>query len=215
MSPADAVPGTGPQVVHGDAHLAAVEAVRGLIAALRVADAPAADLAEAEKLAREATDLLTPHAVHATVMQGALRADAGAMPEPVADDPAVFFPYSPVVGPLNPLAPPAELRFADGHLRGVATFSESYVGPPDMVHGGIIALTFDELLGAVNVCHGLGAFTGTLTIRYERPTPLGVELELDAWLDRTEGRKVFTSGTISHGGHVTARAHGVFIRFQM
>jgi len=32
------------------------------------------------------------------------------------------------------------------------------------------------------------------------------------WVDRTEGRKVFTLGTISAGGEVTARAEGVFIR---
>ena len=36
----------------------------------------------------------------------------------------------------------------------------------------------------------------------------------DAWVDRTEGRKVFTVGTISAGGEVTARADGVFIRVE-
>jgi acyl-coenzyme A thioesterase PaaI-like protein len=81
-----------------------------------------------------------------------------------------------------------------------------------MVHGGIIALVFDELLGATNVCHGLGGFTGTLSIRYERPTPIETELVLDAWVDRTEGRKVFTVGTISFNGEVTARAEGIFIQ---
>ena len=70
----------------------------------------------------------------------------------------------------------------------------------------------DELLGAVNACLGLGAVTGTLTIRYERPTPIATELEMEGWVDRTEGRKVFTFGTISAGGDVTARAEGVFLR---
>ena len=36
----------------------------------------------------------------------------------------------------------------------------------------------------------------------------------DAWVDRTEGRKVFTVGTISAGDVVTARADGVFIRVE-
>ena len=35
---------------------------------------------------------------------------------------------------------------------------------------------------------------------------------MESWVDRTEGRKVFTVGTISGGGEVTARAEGVFIR---
>ena len=75
-------------------------------------------------------------------------------------------------------------------------------------------MVLDELLGAVNACLGLGAYTGTLTVRYERPTPIGQELTFDAWVDRTEGRKVFTVGTISAGGEVTARAEGVFIRVE-
>jgi len=78
-----------------------------------------------------------------------------------------------------------------------------------------VAMVLDELLGAVNACLGLGAYTGTLTIRYERPTPIGEELTFDAWVDRTEGRKVFTVGTISAGDVVTARAEGVFIRVEM
>ena len=82
------------------------------------------------------------------------------------------------------------------------------------MHGGVVALVFDELLGAVNACLGLGAFTGTLTIRYERITPIEQEIAFESWVDRTEGRKVFTRGTISAGGEVTARAEGVFIRVE-
>ena len=55
---------------------------------------------------------------------------------------------------------------------------------------------------------------GTLTVRYERPTPIGQPLTFDAWVDRTEGRKVFTLGTISADGVVTARAEGVFVRVE-
>jgi len=73
---------------------------------------------------------------------------------------------------------------------------------------------FDELLGATNVCNGLGGFTGTLSIRYERPTWIERELQLESWVDRVEGRKVFTLGTISIDGEVTARAEGIFIMTQ-
>jgi acyl-coenzyme A thioesterase PaaI-like protein len=84
-----------------------------------------------------------------------------------------------------------------------------------MDHGGVIALLFDEAMGAANVCEGVGGFTGTLTVRYERPTPLDQELEVEAQVANAEGRKVITRGTISHGGQVTARAEGVFIRVSM
>ena len=117
-----------------------------------------------------------------------------------------------MVGPLNPIAPPLTFTFDGERLRGSGAVPAAYVGPPGMVHGGVVAMIIDELLGAVNACLGLGAFTGTLTIRYERPTPIATDLELESWVDRTEGRKVFTVGTISAGGVVTARAEGVFIR---
>jgi acyl-coenzyme A thioesterase PaaI-like protein len=103
---------------------------------------------------------------------------------------------------------------ADGRTTGRAFLDAQYNGPPGMVHGGIIALLFDELLGGTNVCNGLGGFTGTLSIRYERPTWIEHELELESWVDRIEGRKVFTAGTISINGEVTARAEGIFIMTQ-
>ena len=53
--------------------------------------------------------------------------------------------------------------------------------------------------------------TGTLTVRYRRPTPLNTELEWDAGVDRREGRKLFVSGTCTANGHVTAEAEGIFI----
>jgi acyl-coenzyme A thioesterase PaaI-like protein len=165
-------------------------------------------------LVSEATALLSPHVVDSIPAQNALRAAYPERDQFATGDPARFFPYSPVVGPLNPIAPPVTFAFDGERLSGTGTLLAPYTGPPGMVHGGVVALVIDELLGATNACLGLGAYTGTLSIRYERPTPIGVELAFEAWVDRTEGRKVFTVGTISAGGEVTARAEGVFIRVE-
>jgi acyl-coenzyme A thioesterase PaaI-like protein len=53
--------------------------------------------------------------------------------------------------------------------------------------------------------------TGTLMIRYRRPTPLLTELVFEAHVDRVEGRKIFTHGALSAGGQLTAEAEGLFI----
>jgi acyl-coenzyme A thioesterase PaaI-like protein len=213
--------GRGAQVTHPVETRAAVDATRALIETLRVADAPTAALAEATELIARAEELLRPHRVEAMRMQGALRPERMNVPvqadlieidgrDPAA--PAEFFPYSAIIGPLNPVAPPAELTWDGERIRGTATFGPPYVGPPGMVHGGIIALLFDEILGAANVCEGAGGFTGTLTVRYEAPTPLGGELELEGWVESIDGRKILSRGTISHAGTVTARAEGIFIK---
>jgi acyl-coenzyme A thioesterase PaaI-like protein len=79
------------------------------------------------------------------------------------------------------------------------------------VHGGVVAELFDELLGLANIAVGEGAMTGTLKIRYNKPTPLLVPLELVARNTGHEGRKVFAWGGIYHDGELTAEAEGIFI----
>jgi acyl-coenzyme A thioesterase PaaI-like protein len=204
--------GSAAQVAHPADAATAVAATRAMIAALRTADAPADVLAQVAALVGEATELLDAHQVPGIPGQNALRVAQTSAAEFATGDPARFFPYSPVVGPLSPIAPPLVVAFDGERLRGRGVLSATYAGPPGAVHGGIVAMVFDELLGAVNACLGLGAFTGTLSIRYERLTPIDTELEFESWVDRTEGRKVFTVGTIRAGGEVTARAEGVFIR---
>jgi acyl-coenzyme A thioesterase PaaI-like protein len=212
MAPPDS---SSPQVADPVATGALVDALRALIAAQRMADAPTDALAQATALVQQATALLAPHEVDGVPGQNALRAAFPDREQFATRDPARFFPYSPVVGPLNAIAPPVEFTFDGERMRGRGVLPPPYTGPPGTVHGGVVAMVLDELLGAVNACLDLGAYTGTLTIRYERPTPIGEELSLEAWVDRTEGRKVFTVGTISAAGVVTARAEGVFIRVEL
>lgn len=202
--------GAGWDIENESATAVVADSTRALIGALRRADAPEAELTRAAALIDEATALLAEHRVDGIPMQG--RVNPGGPDGHATRDPNTFFPYSPVVGPLNPLAAPASLVFDGERMHGTVRLDAQFNGPPGMVHGGVIALIFDELLGATNVCHDFGAFTGTLSVRYERPTPLETELLLESWIDRTEGRKVFTAGTITHDGVVTARAEGIFIR---
>jgi acyl-coenzyme A thioesterase PaaI-like protein len=135
---------------------------------------------------------------------------ARAQPDPVGD-PQEFFPTSPVIGFANPVAPPVVVEAVDGELRGTASFDYQYEGPPTCVHGGVIAMVFDEMLGAANIMAGSPAMTGTLTIKYRKPTPLRTPLRLEARFLERDGRKVRTYGAIFHGDVLTAEAEGIFI----
>jgi acyl-coenzyme A thioesterase PaaI-like protein len=190
-----------------------VAEVRELIGAVRVADAPSDTIDEALDLVRRAGEVLAPHRTLATTASGAVGTGD---PAPQRTRPTGWrlgdeFPYSPVTGLRNAISPPLDMRFDGERVRARTAFDLRYAGPPGSMHGGVAALVLDELLGTTNYCHGVGARTGTLSVRYERPTPIGVDLDLEGWLDRVEGRKVFTVGTISHDGMVTVRAEGVFI----
>lgn len=124
---------------------------------------------------------------------------------------AEFFPYSPLVGPRNPIAPPIAFEIRGDRLHGRVEFGAAYVGPPQCVHGGIIAAAFDELLGSTNLVNNAGGMTGTLTVRYREPTPIGKPIDLVGWVERVEGRKTFTRGEMRHHGRLTAEAEGIFI----
>ena len=127
------------------------------------------------------------------------------------DDLTAVMPYSPVTGKRNPIAPPIRLWKERTAVRGEAIFSPTYAGPPDSVHGGIIAAVFDEILSMANVITGNAGFTGTLTIRYHRKTPLDTPVELWGVNERQDGRKQFSRGEFRVNGEVTASAEGLFI----
>jgi acyl-coenzyme A thioesterase PaaI-like protein len=138
--------------------------------------------------------------------------------EPEAGRPAIdYLPTSPVAGILNPIAPPVRLEVVDGEngtaeIRGTAWFDYPYEGPPNCVHGGVIAATFDEILGAANIIAGVPGMTGTLNVRYRKPTPLRAELRLEARFLERSGRKIRTWGGMYHGDVLTAEADGLFIQ---
>jgi predicted thioesterase len=67
------------------------------------------------------------------------------------------------------------------------------------------------MFGYVGVMRRVPAITGSITIRYRKPTPLGVELRFEATVDRVEGRKSFIKGRCLADGEVTADAEALFV----
>ncbi|MCV7349791.1 PaaI family thioesterase [Mycobacterium parmense] len=116
------------------------------------------------------------------------------------------------VGVCNPIAPPVVVHHeGGGRCRSEFVLGAPYEGPPGLVHGGVSALVLDHMLGEA-ASEGLAKprFTGTITVKYLRGTPLG-PLRCDAWIERKQGVKVFARGTISDSAGVTVEADGVFI----
>ncbi len=128
-----------------------------------------------------------------------------------AGDPHAFFDHSPLIGLSNPLAPPIRAVVEGDKVIGHANFGVAYEGPPGYVHGGFLAASFDEVLGMAQTLTGNPGMTGTLTIRYRKPTPLLTDLLFEAKVDKVEGRKILVSSQVSAEGVMTAEAQGLFI----
>lgn len=119
---------------------------------------------------------------------------------------------NPVIGMRNPIAPPLRIEERDGRLYTEFVLGAAYEGPPKHVHGGISALILDHILGEAASDKGVKPlFTGTITLKYLRGTPLGA-LRAEAWIDRVEGIKTYARGFISDIEGPTVEAEGVFIQ---
>lgn len=119
---------------------------------------------------------------------------------------------NPAVGRHNPIAPSMTVhQDPDGRCWSEFTLGPVYEGPPGMVHGGICALLMDQILGEAATNKLTEAkFTGTITLRYLRGTPLG-PLRAQAWVERIDGHKTYARGSLSDAEGTTVEAEGVFI----
>lgn len=117
-----------------------------------------------------------------------------------------------VMGLRNPIAPPLDVVTdpsgrADAHFQ----LGAAYEGPPGLVHGGVVSLLLDQMLGQAGGAGGHPGMTGTLTVIYRQGTPLFEELHAEAWIDRVDGIKTWVKGRINGPDGVTAEAEGIFI----
>lgn len=120
--------------------------------------------------------------------------------------------HDPVTGPENAIAPPLHLTGRDdGSIDGRVVLGLPYQGPPGCVHGGVSALLLDHTLGVANHWAGVSGMTGTLTLRYHRPTPLFEELVVTGRQLSVDGRKIRTIGEITARGEVCVSADGLFV----
>lgn len=112
------------------------------------------------------------------------------------------------------MLPPLRVTsFEDGRVEGTVRFGRWFMGGGMAVHGGVISLLFDEVLGVMS---GLtvGGMTRTAYLHtdYRALTPIDVDLDVVAWVDRVEGRKLFIRGEIRQDGGLCAEAEGLFLQ---
>ena len=118
---------SSPDYGAGAERLAMASAARRVLNAARITAASDHAVSEATELLHQAAALL-----EAEQMAGIHR--QGVMGDLVAgfesSDPMAFFPYSPIIGRLNPASPPAEFWVEGVEVHGTMNLSAVYAGPP-------------------------------------------------------------------------------------
>jgi hypothetical protein len=120
---------------------------------------------------------------------------------------------SPISGHSNPVAPPLVVEQVDddGILHAHAYYGYAYEGPPGHLHGGIVAGAFDEMVGVGQVTSGGMGFTGTLSIKMRRPTPLHTRIDYEAGVSKVDGRKVTVWSKSYAAGELLCEAEALMI----
>ena len=93
-------------------------------------------------------------------------------------------------------------------------FRRFHLGRNGAVHGGCIAQLFDSLLGytAFKLTRSLYQRTAFLHVDYRAIVPIETELQVDAGVDRVDGRKMFLTGRLLNGEAVLAEANALFVK---
>lgn len=102
-----------------------------------------------------------------------------------------FDPFSLGGGRLHPASIGFEMhRSGEAAVTARVVVDPMFQGPPGRVHGGVVALIVDEVMGGVNRVLGRRAYTARLTVNLRGAAPVGEPLEITAWCHEVVDRKV-------------------------
>lgn len=103
-------------------------------------------------------------------------------------------------------------RESDGALIGRVWWGPGAQGPPGHAHGGSMAAVLDEALGSSCWIAGHPVVAAELHTSFHAMLPLDRVYTVEAWVERVEGRKVYTCGhIIDEDGKRYTSATGLFI----
>lgn len=187
------VPAPGAEHGEDDEFGALVSSVRELVDAVCAAAPPEPVQRALVRTLRSAAAELCLHTVDAD------RAPAGRRPD--------------LPGQGHPLLPAVLVtELGEGHVRAEVTFGPAHHGSGGAVHGGVIPLVYDDVLGRLAARSVVPvARTRSLEVGYEAITPVGRRLIIEGRIVRIEGRKVFASGSIRDGSHILSTANALFV----
>ena len=142
--------------------------------------------------------------------------ESGEWPEPPPNGGRLEFdPASFVGGELNPFGMGARYYREGDEAVGFVQLGPCFEGPPTRAHGGVICAVFDEVMGSVFRATGTpSAFTGELSVRFEKAAPLNIELEFRARRVASEGRRQMIEGEARSPEGRFATATATFIEMR-
>jgi acyl-coenzyme A thioesterase PaaI-like protein len=108
-----------------------------------------------------------------------------------------------------------EIEPMDGNADAVSGrffLKQDHQGPPGLAHGGVLSAALDEAMAMVLLAKDVYALTRRLEVDLLAPAPVGVFLQVDAWVEAQEGDELHLRATARDESRVVAQASGLFTK---
>lgn len=126
-----------------------------------------------------------------------------------------------VCGPDNADGLHLQNRYIDGKAHMEFTPTERMIGlvtrKGSLMHGGFTSMIFDEVMTYVMMGRGIETVTLNMSIDYVSPARTGHHMVAEAWIERTEGRKLWAEAEIvdEETGETVAKAKGLYYKVDL
>jgi len=142
---------------------------------------------------------------------------------PKAIDPSnsPFYRQCYVCGPDNKAGLHLKNRYIDGKSHMEFTPDENMIGlvtrKSSLMHGGFTSMLFDEVMTYVLMGQGFETVTLNMSIDYVSPAWTGHHMTAEGWIERREGKKIWTAAEIidDETGETVAKATGLYYRVNL
>jgi acyl-coenzyme A thioesterase PaaI-like protein len=114
-------------------------------------------------------------------------------------------------GPENPAGVGMRMERDGERVRGSVELDRRHEGAPGYAHGGAVTTILDDALGMLLFVLRRPAVTARIEVDFRRPAYIGRPFDVEAWVDRVDGRKLWMVATMRDGGEVVAEARSLFL----
>jgi acyl-coenzyme A thioesterase PaaI-like protein len=114
-------------------------------------------------------------------------------------------------GPENPASVGLRMERDGERVRGSVTLDGRHQGAPGYAHGGAVTTILDDALGMLLFVLRRPAVTARIEVDFRRPAYLGRPFDVEAWVDRIDGRKLWMLAELRERGELIASARSLFV----
>jgi acyl-coenzyme A thioesterase PaaI-like protein len=114
-------------------------------------------------------------------------------------------------GPDNPAGVGMRMERDGDRVRGSVELDRRHEGAPGYAHGGAVTTILDDALGMLLFVLRQPAVTARIEVDFRRPAFIGRPFDVEAWVDRVEGRKLWMAAVLRDAGETVAEARSLFL----